>query len=101
MSVTLSGCAFPPPPDAVTVTVLVPAGVPGVICFPLPQAETPEATRRSATASQIWEYFIDGFFLRRTVMPNASTSPGSIPKAAHGPRPNGNPAKELCATGVG
>ncbi len=93
-----SGLEFPLASAAVTVTVLVPAGVPGVLCVPL-HAETPEATRRRATASQIFPYFIDGSLRRRNVISSASSKPGNMPNAAHGPRPNGDPAKELC-TGV-
>jgi len=90
---------FPLASEAVTVTALVPAGVPGVLCVLL-HAETPETTRRSAIAIQICPYFMDGFFLRRNVIRNASSKPGNIPKAAHGPRPNGETPKLLCCTGV-
>src|SRR5580704_2814452 len=99
MSVTFSGLAFPLVSDAVTVTVLVPAGVPGVLCVLL-HAEAPEATRRRAIAIQICPYFMDGFFLRRNVIRNASRRPGNIPNAAHGPPPNGDAPKVLCFTGV-
>ena len=72
-----------------------------MLCVPLLQAEAPEAMRNSAIASHICPYFIDGFFLRRNVIANASNRPGNIPIAAHGPRPNGTIANELCFTGVG
>ena len=97
----MSGAEFTPVPDAITVTVLVPAGVPGVLFVPPPQAEAPDATKRRAIASQICPYFMDGFFRRRRVMRNAMKRPGTMPKAAQGPRPNGDAAKELCFTGVG
>src|SRR5277367_3314323 len=100
MSVTFSALAFPLASDAVTVTVLVPAGVPGVLC-PLPHDEIPETTKSSAIAIQICPYLKDGFFLRRSVIPNASSRPGNIAKAAHGPRPDRGTPNVLCFTGVG
>jgi hypothetical protein len=100
MSVTFNALAFPLASDAVTVTVLVPAGVPGVLCALL-HDETADATKRSAIAIQICPYFMDRFFLRRSVIPNASSRPGNTLKAAHGPRPDKGTPNVLCFTGVG
>src|ERR1700678_2839261 len=100
MSVTFSAFVFPLASDAVTVTVLVPAGVPGVLCTLL-HDETADTTQRSAIAIQICPYFMDGFFLRRSVIPNASSRPGNMPKPAQKPRPDRGTPKVLCFTGVG
>ena len=43
---------------------------------------------------------MNGALRRRHVIRDAITSPGMIPNADHGPRPNGKATNELCFTGV-